>query len=54
VHGERIVSATVTDHIESAAAHPELFWKEENHQSLCDDCNKRKAIELEGGLGRGG
>ena len=51
VHGELIVVATVTDHIEGAVAHPELFWEKTNHQSLCDDCNKRKAIELEGGFG---
>jgi 5-methylcytosine-specific restriction endonuclease McrA len=48
------MAATLTDHIEDAATHPELFWETSNHQSLCDDCNKRKAIELEGGLGRGG
>lgn len=54
VHGERIVAATLTDHITSAAEHPELFWDPKNHQSLCDDCNKRKAIVLEGGLARGG
>ena len=51
VHGDRVVAAEVTDHIESAATHPELFWVETNHQSLCQDCNKRKAIDLEGGFG---
>jgi 5-methylcytosine-specific restriction protein A len=50
-HGERIVPSEVTDHIEAAVAHPELFWEPSNHQALCGDCNKRKAIELEGGLG---
>lgn len=48
----RLVLAEVTDHGESAAAHPELFWEPSNHQSLCTDCNKRKAIEVEGGFGR--
>lgn len=44
--------ADVTDHIVSAVARPDLFWEQSNHQSLCSDCNKRKAIALEGGFGR--
>ncbi len=43
--------ATCTDHIQSGAAAPERFWDETNHQSLCRDCNTRKAIALEGGFG---
>jgi 5-methylcytosine-specific restriction protein A len=50
-HGERVVEATVTDHIESAGVAPHRFWDEKNHQSLCDRCNKVKAIEEEGGFG---
>ena len=45
--------ATVTDHIIAAAKAPELFWDKSNHQSLCDDCNKRKAIAEEGALAKG-
>lgn len=44
--------AQCTDHILNAKTHPELFWVESNHQSLCFDCNKRKAIAEEGGFGR--
>jgi 5-methylcytosine-specific restriction endonuclease McrA len=44
--------ATMTDHIFSAASHPELFWKATNHQSLCDGCNAYKAVLEEGGFGR--
>lgn len=53
VHGARFVLATVTDHIEAAAKAPQLFWAPSNHQSLCDDCNKRKAIAEEGALAKG-
>lgn len=44
--------ATCTDHILSASKYPELFNDPNNHQSMCDDCNKRKAIAEEGGFGR--
>lgn len=37
------VLATCTDHIKPAAAHPELFWDTDNHQSLCRSCNASKA-----------
>lgn len=51
IHRTKVL-ADVTDHILSAVAYPEMFDDPTNHQSLCHDCNKRKAIELEGGLGR--
>lgn len=51
-HGTERVLADVTDHIHSARSHPELFWTESNHASLCRACNTRKAIQLEGGFGR--
>lgn len=51
-HKPFTILADVTDHILSARAHPELFWDETNHQSLCLDCNRRKAIAEEGGFGR--
>ena len=51
VHPERTV-ADVTDHIQGAARRPDLFWEPTNHQSLCRDCNSRKAIAEEGGFQR--
>lgn len=47
-HGDVLVAATLTDHIESARKAPERFMDPDNHQSLCDGCNKRKAIAEEG------
>jgi 5-methylcytosine-specific restriction protein A len=41
-----------TDHIVSARDEPARFWDPTNHQSLCADCNRRKAIAEEGGFGR--
>lgn len=43
--------AEVTDHIVSARHAPQHFWDPDNHQSLCGDCNRRKAIAEEGGFG---
>ena len=51
IHAIRTL-ADVTDHILSARQRPDLFWDETNHQSLCGNCNRTKAIELEGGFGR--
>lgn len=44
--------ATVTDHRLNAKDHPELFWAEANHQSLCATCHARKTIDEDGGFGR--
>lgn len=44
--------ASVTDHKQSARARPDLFWDPSNHQSLCGPCNRKKAIQEEGGFGR--
>jgi 5-methylcytosine-specific restriction endonuclease McrA len=44
--------ATVTNHIISAKARPDLFWEKSNHESLCTRCNLRQNIEREGGFGR--
>ena len=38
-----IVQAKVTDHIKPAWKYPELFDSSDNHQSLCQACNKRKS-----------
>lgn len=40
-----VARATVTDHIKPARWFPELFWDQENHQSLCVACNAAKAVE---------
>jgi 5-methylcytosine-specific restriction enzyme A len=34
---------TVTDHIVPAREAPALFWEASNHQTLCTECNVRKA-----------
>jgi 5-methylcytosine-specific restriction protein A len=55
--------AEVTDHIkapklrqattaEDQREASRLFWDPANWQALCQRCNKRKAIEREGGFGR--
>lgn len=41
-HGADRVLAQCTDHIRPAHLHPERFFDEANHQSLCFDCNTRK------------
>lgn len=38
----RVVPATVVDHIEPHKGSYELFWKEGNHQGLCEKCHNRK------------
>lgn len=51
VRAERRTRATVTDHIRAlkdGGAH----MVDSNHQSLCADCNRRKAIKFEGALAR--
>jgi 5-methylcytosine-specific restriction enzyme A len=39
--------AKLTDHIIPARRRPDLFWKEPNHQSLCDQCHNtiKKILE---------
>jgi 5-methylcytosine-specific restriction endonuclease McrA len=44
--------ADVTDHIVPAQVAPARFWDPTNHQSLCGDCNRRKAITESGAFGR--
>jgi 5-methylcytosine-specific restriction endonuclease McrA len=44
------VRATCTDHIVTMKAGGSKF-ESSNHQSLCADCNRRKAIAVEGGFG---
>ena len=35
--------AQCTDHVQPAATHPELFFEESNHRSLCWSCNRATA-----------
>lgn len=44
--------AQCTDHKLSVEKRPDLAFEPSNFQSLCFDCNKRKAIAEEGGFGR--
>lgn len=44
--------AQCTDHRLPWRTHPDRFWDEANHDSLCLDCNKRKNIAEEGGFTR--
>ena len=44
--------AEMTDHIIAVKYRPDLRMEPTNWQPLCGACNRRKAIELEGGLGR--
>jgi hypothetical protein len=46
------VRATCTDHLRAMSAGGKKF-DPLNHQSLCGDCNRRKAIVDEGGLSSG-
>lgn len=34
--------ATVVDHIHPASTRPELFWRADNHQPMCETCHNRK------------
>jgi 5-methylcytosine-specific restriction endonuclease McrA len=44
--------AQVTDHIIPAVLEPSQFWTVDNHQSLCSNCNRRKAMAEGGALAR--
>jgi 5-methylcytosine-specific restriction enzyme A len=48
----RITPATCTDHIIPIKDRPDLRLEPRNHQSLCANCNRIKAIRFEGGFGR--
>ena len=51
-HKPYTVLAEVTDHIIPIKRRPDLRLEPSNLQSLCSDCNRRKGIAEEGGLGR--
>lgn len=47
-----IVVATRVDHKEPHRGDAELFWRESNHQALCESCHNRKTAHFDGGFGR--
>jgi 5-methylcytosine-specific restriction enzyme A len=55
VHAKRNefnVLATRVDHKIPHSGDEELFWRESNHQSLCENCHNRKTATFDGGFGR--
>ena len=47
----RVVAATVTDHIVPHKGDPALFWDPNNRQSLCKRCHDRKTALHDGRWG---
>jgi 5-methylcytosine-specific restriction protein A len=48
-----IVGSQHVDHIIAVkGANDPLFWKESNHQALCQPCHSRKTILVDGGFQR--
>jgi 5-methylcytosine-specific restriction enzyme A len=47
----KLTPATVVDHIVPHKGNMELFWNEENWQSLCDSHHSRKTAKEDGGFG---
>jgi 5-methylcytosine-specific restriction enzyme A len=47
----KLTPATVVDHIVPHKGNTELFWDEENWQSLCDSHHSRKTAKEDGGFG---
>ncbi len=50
----RITPATVVDHIKPHEGNPELFWNENNLQSLCKPCHDSKTAREDGRWGKMG
>lgn len=47
----KIVGSQHVDHIIAVrGAKDPMFWKEENHQALCQSCHSRKTIAEDGGF----
>jgi len=51
-HSSIIKQADVVDHIIPHRGNPQLFWDENNHQSLCTNCHNFKTATVDGGFGR--
>jgi 5-methylcytosine-specific restriction protein A len=50
-HKDRVVAATLTDHIIPHKGNMVLFWDPSNWQSLCDSCHSYKTAKEDGGFG---
>lgn len=48
---KRVVPAKVVDHIKPHKGDYELFWREDNHQSLCTYHHNLKTATKDGGFG---
>lgn len=48
----RITPATVVDHIKPHEGNPEMFWDEDNVQSLCKPCHDSKTAREDGRWGK--
>lgn len=49
---DKVVPATVVDHIKPHKGDHKLFWDPKNQQSLCKPCHDRKTAKEDGGFGR--
>lgn len=49
---QRLVEATVVDHVRPHRGDYELFWDRSNWQALCKPCHDRKTALEDGGFGR--
>lgn len=47
---DRVVAATVVDHIKPHRGDETLFWNEQNWAALCADCHNRVKARMERGL----
>jgi 5-methylcytosine-specific restriction enzyme A len=50
---QRLVAATVVDHIVPHKGNPALFWNRDNLQALCKRCHNRKTATSDSRWGRG-
>lgn len=49
---EKVVAASVVDHIIPHKGDGKLFWQVSNHQALCKSCHDLKTATEDGGFGR--
>jgi len=52
VHGDRVVAASVVDHIVAHRGDYELMWDSANWQPLCAGCHGLKTAREDGAFGR--
>lgn len=48
----KLTPTQVVDHIVPHKGDKELFWNNDNHQSLCVKCHNEKTAKYDGGFGR--